>query len=127
MLDVAGAGACFHCGELVPPDGILTVDIAGTPRRVCCRGCQAAAEAIRGQDLENFYRYRDGVTPKPDAADTGPDPALYDDPAIQEEFVERLPDGSCKAEFILENLVCPACRRRRGARLWPPQRRRRPH
>ncbi|NPU90637.1 MAG: hypothetical protein HPY82_01875, partial [Gammaproteobacteria bacterium] len=33
--------ACFHCGLPVPADCKLQVTIAGTPRAMCCPGCQA--------------------------------------------------------------------------------------
>ena len=102
---------CFHCGEPVPPHISLTVDIDGAARKMCCHGCQAVAEAIRGYGLEKYYSYRTGVATRPEEApaDGGSTLQLYDDPAIQEGFVETLADGQCSASLVLENIVCPAC------------------
>ena len=102
---------CFHCGEPVPPDTSLTVEIDGAARKMCCHGCVAVAEAIRGYGLEKFYRYRTGVSTRPEAVpgSDSPELQLYDDPAIQEGFVETRADGTRSASLILENIVCPAC------------------
>jgi Cu2+-exporting ATPase len=103
--------ACFHCGEPVPPGVSLTVEIDGTARKMCCHGCLAVAEAIRGYGLEKYYRYRTGVSNRPEEApDEGVSTLqLYDDPAIQEGFAETLADGQRSASLVLDNVVCPAC------------------
>ena len=107
-----GARICFHCGEPVPRNGSLTVEIDGRTRPMCCPGCLAAAQAICDYGLEKFYRYRTGASPRPEA-DAGQGGAvglqLYDDPSIQEEFVESEADGSHSASLVIENIACPAC------------------
>jgi Cu2+-exporting ATPase len=102
---------CFHCGEPVPPDTSLTVEIDGAARKMCCHGCLAVAEAIRGYGMEKYYRYRSGVSTRPEetSEEVVSTLQLYDDPAIQEGFVETRADGRRSASLVLDNIVCPAC------------------
>ena len=51
--------ACFHCGEPLPVGSAWTIDIDGRARRLCCVGCQAAAAAIVGFGLADYYRVRE--------------------------------------------------------------------
>jgi Cu2+-exporting ATPase len=78
---------------------------------MCCPGCLAAAQAICDYGLEKFYRFRTGVSPRPQAdavqGETGLQ--LYDDPDIQEGFVESGANGSLSASLVIENIACPAC------------------
>ena len=38
--------ACFHCGLPVPSGSDYVVTVDGEPRPMCCRGCEAVAQAI---------------------------------------------------------------------------------
>ena len=39
------SGACWHCGESLPPDP-PQASVAGIRHAVCCNGCRAVAEWI---------------------------------------------------------------------------------
>ena len=54
---------CFHCGLPVPTGSHYTVEIDGAARRMCCKGCEAVAQAIINAGLTDFYRYRTDSAP----------------------------------------------------------------
>lgn len=104
---LTAVNACFHCGEAVPAGARFDVEVDGEPRPMCCRGCAAAATAIRAFGLGGFYRQRETRSPRPDP-DAGAEAAVYDDPALQARFVRR--EGA-HAETLLsiEGMSCAAC------------------
>ena len=63
-------GTCFHCGETIPGDTELVLEIGGQMRAVCCSGCLAVARLIHHSGLENYYRFRQrlGSRIRPDVA-----------------------------------------------------------
>jgi Cu2+-exporting ATPase len=108
--DVAAECTCFHCGLVVPPGSHFRVVIDGKPRLMCCRGCEAVAEAIVEAGLSDFYHHR--TAPSLRAEDLIPDALrgleLYDRPDLQQRFVRT--DGDLRdASLILEGIVCAAC------------------
>ncbi len=114
--NVRGAEArqdCFHCGLPVPPGTSYTTVINGTPREMCCPGCQAVAQTIVDGGLDNFYRHRDNLTPSPENRSGQPvldeELALYDTPAIQSGFVRQLDEQRSEATLVLEGITCAAC------------------
>ena len=78
---------------------------------MCCRGCQAVAQAIVDGGLTDFYRYR--TAPSPQARDLVPgeleELALYDRDDLQQSFVEKQAGEVREASLILEGIVCAAC------------------
>jgi Cu2+-exporting ATPase len=103
--------SCFHCGLPVPPDADYRVQILGEPRQMCCHGCQAVAQAIVDGGLESFYQHRTAPSRRPE--DLVPEElqrlALYDQPALQQSFVQVDPDNLKSASLILEGITCAAC------------------
>lgn len=106
---------CFHCGQPVLPGSCYPVVVEGVARTMCCRGCQAVAQAIVGGGLANYYRHRTAKTGAAalDAAEVVPEwlrqAKLYDLPEVQRSFV-RQDDGEVReASLILEGIVCAAC------------------
>ncbi len=108
---------CFHCGLPVPTNADFHVKIDGEVRDMCCRGCQAVAQAIVDNDLADYYRHRTAmpgsgheVVPAELQKLT-----LYDHPDIQKSFVSSaaaLGDGDedvKQASLILEGITCAAC------------------
>ncbi len=104
------AEPCFHCGLPVTEPGRYVALVEGTPRNLCCTGCQAVTETILGSGLAAFYASRTAVA-SPAAADNValPDLAVYDRPEVQAGFVERGLDGTCEATLLLEGIRCAAC------------------
>jgi Cu2+-exporting ATPase len=91
-------------------DGFAVV-IDGERKPMCCKGCEAVAQAILDSGLGDFYRYRT------EAAPTGQElvpeflrqVALYDNPEVQKSFV-RVEDANVReAALILEGITCAAC------------------
>lgn len=105
------SGHCFHCGLPVPDGADYKVAIDGEPREMCCHGCQAVAQAIVDGGLTSFYKHREAPSRK--AEDLVPEALrrfeLYDQPALQQSFVE-VDEASVKtASLILEGITCAAC------------------
>lgn len=78
---------------------------------MCCRGCQAVAQAIVDGGLEKFYRHRSVVSPT--AREIIPAELqqmdLYDRPEVQQGFVKIDDEHVREAALILEGIVCAAC------------------
>jgi len=101
---------CFHCGLPVPPHADFHVPIDGESQPMCCRGCQAVAQAIVDGGLTEFYRYRTDRAPA--ARDVVPEflrqAQVYDNPAVQRSFVTG-DETAREASLIIEGIVCAAC------------------
>jgi Cu2+-exporting ATPase len=106
-----GDTACYHCGQPLPRGIDLKVEIAGAAQPMCCRGCQAVAEAIVAGGLTDYYRFR--TQPAPTARETVPEflrqSMVYDNPAVQKSFVRQTGSREREASLILEGIVCAAC------------------
>lgn len=85
----------------------MQADIGGERREFCCIGCQAVAQAIAGQGLTDFYRFREQLNTRPQLIETRFD--AYDLPAVQEDFVERSADGSATVNLFVSGISCAAC------------------
>ena len=103
--------SCFHCGLPVPPGSHYSVEIDGKRRDMCCPGCQAVAQAIVDNGLEQFYRFRTDRAPNPE--NLVPDALkrldVYDRPELQRQFLEEESESVKQASLILEGIVCAAC------------------
>lgn len=100
--------ACFHCAE--PLNGsTLTARIHGRDEPVCCAGCLAVAELIAGAGLDDFYRFRDAPSARPDANALEEDTwAAYERPEVANRFVTRKGELST-VSLLVEGLRCAAC------------------
>lgn len=78
---------------------------------MCCRGCQAVAQAIVTNGLDDYYRYRTQTTPT--ARERVPEvlrrTAVFDHPDVQQSFVRSTGSHEREAALILEGIVCAAC------------------
>ncbi|MBU2876353.1 MULTISPECIES: heavy metal translocating P-type ATPase [Aliiglaciecola] len=101
---------CYHCGLPIINGEVFWADILGEPRKMCCPGCQAVAEAIVSNGLEDYYRFRTEFADKGDELLTETLDTLkaYDHEEIQQEFV--VDDGSQKQiQLTIEGISCAAC------------------
>ena len=101
---------CYHCA--LPNDATHKYEavILGETRQLCCPGCQAVAQAIVDNGLEDYYQFRTEPAQKSDDGILESLSALnvYDDPALQEEFV--FDEGQHKQiQLTLEGITCAAC------------------
>lgn len=103
--------SCYHCGLPVPNDIELSVKITGEARAVCCYGCQAVAQSIVDNGLEDYYRSRDALPESPREAMPAvlDQLALYDHAEFQKSFVKELGEGEREASLLLEGITCAAC------------------
>ena len=84
--------------------------IAGQAEAMCCPGCQAVAQAIVENGLADYYKFRTEPAAKGDELldSTLEKLSIYDQPAIQEEFV--FDSGSQKQiQLTVEGITCAAC------------------
>jgi Cu2+-exporting ATPase len=105
------AAGCFHCGEPLGRSGDaarepLRVRVQGADVAVCCPGCRAAVQLIGELGLEDFYRFRTVVSPKP--ADALCVWSAYDDPALLETFSREGPHGRTVV-LMIDGMTCAAC------------------
>ncbi|MBU0594194.1 MAG: heavy metal translocating P-type ATPase [Gammaproteobacteria bacterium] len=106
---------CFHCGQPVPENTHYPVEIEHISREMCCRGCQAVAQAIVAGGLADYYRHRTAKsgTAALDASEVVPEwlrqAKLYDLPEVQHSFVRQEAGEVREASLILEGIVCAAC------------------
>jgi Cu2+-exporting ATPase len=78
---------------------------------MCCRGCQAVAQAIVDGGLTDYYRHRTAQagTAREIVPEFLRETAVYDHPEVQRSFVHSKPDGAREAALILEGITCAAC------------------
>lgn len=105
--------ACYHCGQPVPPGAEYPVSIDDMQHGMCCRGCQAVAQAIVDNGLQAYYSHRTALPST--ASELIPAElsklTLYDHPEIQRSFVIEEKDAAHlkQASLILEGITCAAC------------------
>ena len=101
---------CYHCGLPAEADSPYHATILGKNRVMCCPGCQAVAEAIVDNGLEDYYQFRTEPAARGDTefqATLGK-LAMYDDPSLQEDFV--IDEGNNKQiQLTVEGITCAAC------------------
>lgn len=104
------AKSCFHCLEPIPEGFELAIDFNDEKQPVCCLGCHAVAEAIIGQGMTDYYKFRTESAGK--VQELVPEQLKlfksYDDADIQSEFLTEQGDY---AELLLsiEGISCAAC------------------
>ncbi|GAA0345765.1 heavy metal translocating P-type ATPase [Bowmanella denitrificans] len=101
---------CFHCHQQVTEIGRYQTRILDEMQPMCCPGCQAVAEAIVANGLEDYYRFR---TEPAEKADSMPDDLLeklrlFDQPELQEEFVIHQGKTN-QVQLSLDGISCAAC------------------
>ena len=103
--------SCYHCGLPIPDDVDLPVKIGGETRAMCCYGCQAVAQSIVDNGLEDYYRSRDALPESPREAMPAilDQLALFDHADFQKSFVKELGAGEREASLLLEGITCSAC------------------
>ncbi|MBE9609696.1 heavy metal translocating P-type ATPase [Chitinilyticum piscinae] len=103
--------ACFHCTEPVAETAKFPVNYREQTHPCCCAGCQAIAQTIIDSGLGRYYDDRTDA-----ATQANPLPAevleqirLYDDEAMQRNFVDQSGEASREAHLLLEGITCAAC------------------
>jgi Cu2+-exporting ATPase len=102
---------CYHCGLPISEDIDLPVSIAGSKRAMCCIGCQAVAQSIVANGLDDYYRSRDAMPESPREAVPAilDQLALFDHAEFQKSFVKELGANEREASLLLEGITCAAC------------------
>ncbi len=105
------AAACFHCGQPLVPGAAFKVEIAQQFQPMCCRGCQAVAQAIVDNGLAAYYKNRTVLPGRGQEVLSAEldQLRLYDHPKIQQSFVLDTGEHIKQAVLILEGITCAAC------------------
>jgi Cu2+-exporting ATPase len=103
--------SCYHCGQPIPDDVDLSVKIGNDTRAMCCYGCQAVAQSIVDNGLQDYYRSRDALPESQREAMPAilEQLALYDHVDFQKSFVKDLGENEREASLLLEGITCSAC------------------
>ena len=108
---------CFHCGEIALEGNRWCLEIDGQEQTMCCPACKAVAETIIGSGLKDYYRHRTAlpeISPQQKRnanSDVREELKLYDEPAIQQSFVQHFDNELPEAEAVLviSGISCAAC------------------
>ncbi|MEH6448062.1 MAG: heavy metal translocating P-type ATPase [Oleispira sp.] len=113
---------CFHCGEIALEGNRWNLEIDGEAQTMCCPACKAVAETIIGSGLKDYYRHRTAlpdVSPQQKRSannDVRDELKLYDEPAIQQSFVQRFDRSNTETEqaeaeavLVISGISCAAC------------------
>lgn len=78
---------------------------------MCCFGCQAVAQSIVDNGLQDYYRSRDALPESPREAMPAilDQLALFDHADFQKSFVKDLGENEREASLLLEGITCSAC------------------
>jgi P-type Cu2+ transporter len=103
--------ACYHCGLPIPAGTDFPVEIDNQRREMCCAGCQAVAQAIVDNGLDDYYRHRDAMPESQREAmpQALQELGLFDHPDVQKNFVRPVGEHEKEAALILEGITCSAC------------------
>lgn len=100
---------CYHCGTPNPNTQYQAV-VLNELRYFCCPGCQAVAEAIVSNGLENYYSFRSEMADK--VADNSSEILqslqLFDEDNITEEFVHHSGESK-EVQLSIAGINCAAC------------------
>lgn len=102
------SGLCYHCDEPVPNGPIFTLNLDGQERAFCCPACRAIAQTIHDNGLDQYYSQRENSAFTPTQSDSSNDYGLWDDAAINREFVS-IDDGIATAQLYIEGMHCTSC------------------
>ncbi|TLM73656.1 heavy metal translocating P-type ATPase [Microbulbifer harenosus] len=113
----ADAADCFHCGLPVAEGSAFSVAIDGVRRPMCCPGCEAVAGAIVAGGFDNFYRFREQSSQRPESVPEADRWSAYDLVEVQDEFVRdfdqpaRAGEGVTLrvASLLVGGITCAAC------------------
>lgn len=103
---------CYHCGEAIGINCKIFRQIDGAERPMCCEGCAIVASVIHESGLAEFYNKRTSLPQPVDASRQSNPlalPELFDDEIIQAQFLNEQSDGILEAQFVVDNMHCPAC------------------
>ncbi len=102
---------CYHCQLPIKGTPLFYAEVEGTQQPMCCPGCKAVTEAIIAGGLTRYYQHR---------TDSGKQAAaiserlreellIYDQPDIQQDFVQQINNQSFQANLLIDGITCAAC------------------
>lgn len=101
---------CFHCHEPVLTGDRFTSQLDNQPQRFCCAGCQAVAETIFSNGLQDYYKYRTESAAKVSAMPEQllAELASFDNAEVLAD-ISRQYDDLTEIELSISGMSCAAC------------------
>lgn len=101
--------ACYHCGSANQNADYQAI-VFDELRYFCCPGCQAVAEAIVENGLQNYYSFRSSMAQKVEDNNSEilQSLLLFDEDNITEEFVHQAGDAK-EIQLSIAGINCAAC------------------
>ncbi len=110
IVEAPTPSGCYHCGLPLPQNFRFEMTIDGTPRDMCCAGCQEIAQTIVDHGLVSYYRQRSALPergqPVPQAVR---DLAAFEIPAIERTVMRDEGGAERGAALMLDGITCAAC------------------
>lgn len=100
---------CFHCGAVLTADARHAVRFRDQWRRVCCGGCEAAANLILSQGLERYYEFRTPAPRSPGVTTAVREWQAFDREAALMRYTHLRADGTRELSLRIGGLHCAAC------------------
>ena len=100
---------CFHCGETLPFQCDLSVEVNGEAQPVCCAGCQAVATLILRSGQSRYYQFRTRSALRPTPADTHIESSWERFDQRQSLWGTPVKNGRYELLLQVEGIRCAAC------------------
>ncbi len=98
---------CEHCRLSFEGNALFSVEIDGSEKYFCCKGCEGVYRLLHNQGLEDFYDKLGTHTLEP-VKDSKEDLESFDSAPFFERYV-KVKDSLCEISLILEKIHCIAC------------------
>ncbi|KAF1709260.1 ATPase P [Pseudoxanthomonas kalamensis DSM 18571] len=105
MADDPASAGCYHCGEPLPAQPVLSPS-GGQTRRFCCQGCAAAADWIAESHLDDYYRLR--TAPSARVGTDTIDLSQWDREELLREHAHDI-EGGRSITLLTDGMRCAAC------------------
>lgn len=101
---------CFHCHEPVLTGQRFTAVLAGEQQLFCCAGCQAVAETIFSNGLQDYYKFRTESATKVAAMPEQllAELASFDNAEVLAD-ISRQHENLTEIELSISGMSCAAC------------------
>lgn len=97
---------CYHCGSAIPEGSNIHAHIAERQRSFCSDNCCATASWINTHGLSDFYRLREGASPRPAAATHT---THWDQENLQRHVVRQNKAGFDEVSLLIDGMHCAGC------------------
>ncbi|CAN5466071.1 heavy metal translocating P-type ATPase metal-binding domain-containing protein [soil metagenome] len=97
--------ACFHCGETVPAQAIISFD----DKAFCCAGCKTVYQILSKNGLCEYYDYAEtpGINQRQAVRENKY--AFLEDKSIRDQLIQYADGDTVQVVFYLPQIHCSSC------------------